>query len=137
MAIQSSPLLKEHPLIKTSVQDSGSQPSLLGPIPSVATLLKVTFLHKTGFKNHIEEFLNVTPSTRIFLHLYGWKKTGLRNDPSPNTRSLTGTFFSPISTNLSLACFWLNSPLDAFHFHQFSLLPCPSKIPSPVTAIFC
>src|SRR5690242_1462269 len=48
IAMQASPVSKVHPSISTSVHDSGSQPSLLGPWLLMLTLRTVTFFDNTG-----------------------------------------------------------------------------------------
>jgi len=75
-----------------------------------------TFLQRTGFINHIGEFLSVTPCSSTFLHRYGSKKFGLRYAPSPKVRSATGTFFSPISRSR------LRPQIDPAYLHAIPLL---------------
>src|SRR5437868_4278192 len=76
IAIQSSPVLNEQSSINTSVHDSGSQPSLFGPMLLMVSFRTVTFVHSTGFTSHIGEFLMVTPSISTFLQRYGWMNCG-------------------------------------------------------------
>src|SRR6266481_5311116 len=77
IAMQSSPVLKSQFLINTSVHDSGSQPSVLGPDsrlilpPVIVILCTVTFVQSTGWTCHIGEFFRVTPSINTFLQRYG------------------------------------------------------------------
>src|SRR5690349_18142479 len=56
MAMQSSPVLKVQFSISTSVEHSGSQPSLFGPCVSMLTFRTVTLRHSTGLSSHIGEF---------------------------------------------------------------------------------
>jgi hypothetical protein len=72
--MQSSPVLKEHALIRTSSQHSGSQPSLFGPWLWMVTLRTVTFLQSTGFNSHMGELIIVKSSSKTLLHRYGCKK---------------------------------------------------------------
>ncbi len=91
MAMQSSPVSKSQPSISTSVEHSGSQPSLFGPWLEIFTLRTVTLRHSTGFSSHMGELRMVMPSISTLVERYGWKKFGRRAAPSPKTRSLTGT----------------------------------------------
>src|ERR1700684_2372654 len=68
MAIQSSPVLKKQFSMSTSVQDSGSHPSVFGPKLLMVRLRTVTFVQSTGCNCHIGELNNVTSSTSTFLH---------------------------------------------------------------------
>src|SRR5215813_4105647 len=78
IAMQSSPVSNLQLRIKTSVHDSGSQPSVLGPdsrfslAPVIVMSSTVTFVHSTGCTCHIGEFLSVTPEINTFLQRYGW-----------------------------------------------------------------
>jgi hypothetical protein len=66
-AMQSSPVEIVQRSISTSVQDSGSMPSLFGPWGlSTVTPRMVTLWHSTGWMFHIGESLNVMPSSRMF-----------------------------------------------------------------------
>jgi len=65
-AMQSSPVSKLQFSIRTSVQESGSQPSLLGPWPWMWTFRIVTLLHNRGLTSNIGESPTVTPSSRMF-----------------------------------------------------------------------
>src|SRR5258708_24294730 len=77
IAMQSSPVLKSQSLISTSVHDSGSQPSVLGPDsrlmlpPVIVIFCTVTLVQSTGWTCHIGEFFRVTPSISTFLQRYG------------------------------------------------------------------
>ena len=53
--------------IRTSVEDSGSQPSLFGPEETTVTPRTVTFRESTGWMTHIGAFVIVTPSMRTFV----------------------------------------------------------------------
>src|ERR1700729_2803503 len=55
MAMQSSPVLKKHFSMSTSLQDSGSQPSVFGPKLLMVSPRTVTFVHSTGCTCHIGE----------------------------------------------------------------------------------
>src|SRR3989339_933005 len=110
IAMQSSPVLKKQFLMSTSVHDSGSHPSLFGPWPSVVTPMIETFLQRTGWRNHMGEFLKVTPSTRTLVQRYGTKKLGRRFDPSPKMRCSTGTPSSAILSSLFRAAPWFCAP---------------------------
>src|SRR5580698_2526944 len=71
IAMQSSPVSNSQLSISTSVEDSGSHPSLFGPWVAILTLRTVTFFDNTGLISHIGEFRMVTPSIRTFVHRYG------------------------------------------------------------------
>ncbi len=68
-------------------------------------------------------------------------KLGRRYDPSPNTRSATGTPRSPMSNSRARAAAWFGwpsrQPCSAlpFHGHQISSVAPPSSVPSPVIAM--
>ena len=53
--------------MRTSVDDSGSQPSLLGPSETTVTPRTVTFRESTGWITHIGAFVIVTPSISTFV----------------------------------------------------------------------
>jgi len=65
-AMQSSPVSKKQPSMRTSVQDSGLQPSLFGPCELAVTPRTVTFVHSVGWRSHIGERTTVTPSISTF-----------------------------------------------------------------------
>ena len=67
MAIQSSPVLKKQLSISTSVQDSGSHPSVFGPALLMVSPRTMTFEDNTGWTFHMGEWSSVTPSMRRFL----------------------------------------------------------------------
>src|SRR5215471_16250575 len=62
MAMQSSPVLKKQFSMRTSVHDSGSHPSVLGPEASIVSPRTITFVHSTGCTCHMGEPSKVTPS---------------------------------------------------------------------------
>src|SRR5580692_781380 len=66
MAMQSSPVLKKQFSTSTSVQDSGSHPSVFGPKLLMVNPRIVTFVHSTGWTCHIGELNNVTSSISTF-----------------------------------------------------------------------
>ena len=78
MAMQSSPVLKLQNSIATSVQDSGSQPSLFVPMLFAVTYLIVTFLQNNRCICQNGERVMVTPSISTFSHPYGPIKGGRR-----------------------------------------------------------
>ena len=53
--------------MRTSVEDSGSQPSLFGPAETTVTPRTVTLRERTGWMTHIGAFVIVTPSIRTFV----------------------------------------------------------------------
>src|SRR5215510_7092248 len=77
MAMQSSPVEKAQSLIRTSVHDSGSQPSVFGadsrfsPAPVIVIFRTITLAHSTGWTCHMGEFFRITPSINMFLQRYG------------------------------------------------------------------
>src|SRR5262245_43599248 len=78
IAMQSSPVLNSQLVINTSVHDSGSQPSVLGPFAVMDTSLTVTFRHSTGCTCHIGELTSFTPSIKTLVQRYGWINIGRR-----------------------------------------------------------
>jgi hypothetical protein len=100
-------------------------------------------VQSTGLISHIGERWMVTPSISTLRQRYGWMNCGRRNDPSAKTRCSTGTPASTISPSRSRAARCV-SPLAhsgcvfhaPFHGHQCVSSPCPSSVPSPVTATF-
>ena len=66
IAMQSSPVSNTASSISTSVEDSGSQPSLLGPAETTVTPRTVTLRESTGWMTHIGALRIVTPSTSTF-----------------------------------------------------------------------
>src|SRR5690554_5733885 len=66
MAIQSSPVSKKQFSITTFLQDSGLQPSELGPRLSQVTPLMVTLWQRTGLINQKGALVMVTPSISTF-----------------------------------------------------------------------
>ena len=137
-AMQSSPVSNVHPSMSTSRHDSGSQPSLFGPWLLTTTSRTVTLRHSTGWISHIGELTMVTPSMSTFWHRYGWMKFGRSLEPSPNTRSATGTPRAPISMSLARAAICVASggtAFDPFQGHQCSSLAWPSRVPFPVIAM--
>src|SRR4029079_18022537 len=71
IAMQTSPVLKSQFSIKTSVHDSGSQPSLFGPWLLIFTSRTVTLVQSTGCISHIGELMICTPSIRTLVQRYG------------------------------------------------------------------
>jgi hypothetical protein len=63
--MQSSPVSKVQPSMRTPAQDSGLQPSLFGPWLRTVTFRTVTLRHRTGWISHIGEFTIVGPSIRM------------------------------------------------------------------------
>ena len=66
MAMQSSPVSKTAFSTRTSVEESGSQPSLFGPDETTVTPRTITLRDRTGWMTHIGAFVIVTPSIRTF-----------------------------------------------------------------------
>src|SRR2546429_5576480 len=97
MAMQSSPVSKVHPTMCTSLQHSGSQPSLLPPPPRVCslTLLTVMFEDSTGWMAHIGGRSTVIPPMRMFVQLRNSTIAGRSLCPEPYCRWLTGVLFAP------------------------------------------
>src|SRR4051812_30565813 len=91
MAMQSSPVSNVHPSISTSLDDSGSHPSLFGPWLDTVTFRTVTLRHSTGCNSYIGELVIVTPSISTFEQWYGCTNIGRSQAPSPITRCATGT----------------------------------------------
>ena len=67
-AIQSSPVSNRQCSISTRRQDSGSQPSELGPCDTTLTWRINTSSDNTGFITQNGEFCKVRPSTSTLLH---------------------------------------------------------------------
>ena len=78
MAMQSSPVSMVQRSINTSVQDSGSQPSLFVPRLLAVTPRIVTFLQNSGCMIQNGERVRVTPSISTFSQPYGPTKGGRR-----------------------------------------------------------
>ena len=78
-AMQSSPVEIVQCSISTSVQDSGSMPSLFGPFGlSTVTPRIVTLRQSTGWMFHIGESLTVMPSSRTFSQRLNCSRFGRR-----------------------------------------------------------
>jgi hypothetical protein len=69
MTTQSSPVLKNESSISTLRLESGSQPSLLGPVVCTRTRRTITFSEYTGWMVQKGPSVSVTPSISTFLQL--------------------------------------------------------------------
>src|SRR6187431_862851 len=76
MAMQSSPVSNKQFLITTFLQDSGSQPSELGPRLANVTPSTVTLLQRTGFNSQKGALVMVILSINTLVQLYGCINTG-------------------------------------------------------------
>src|SRR6185437_6253371 len=124
MAMQSSPVSNKHFSIKTSLQLSGSQPSLFGPCEKISTPRTVTFVHSNGCNSHIGERRIFTPSIKTFSQRLNSTKLGRKLKPSPNCRCSTGTPSVPIFTSFAFEGL-------ALHGHQLDASAWLSRVPSP------
>ena len=68
MAMQSSPVWKRQFSMSTSLHDSGSQPSPLGPSLMMVSPRTMMFFDSSGCTTQNGERSSVTPSSRIFSH---------------------------------------------------------------------
>ena len=101
IAMQSSPVSKRQFSISTSSQDSGSQPSPLGPSLYTFTPRTVMFFENNGCITQNGELSIVTPSINMFSELTMFTSC-IRNPlPIPNTRLSSGTLSSHIFCNWS------------------------------------
>ena len=76
MAMQSSPVVNEQPVMTTFSQESGLQPSLFGPRESTVMPRTSTSVQKTGCTTHIGAFTMRTSSMRTRREVCGWMKLG-------------------------------------------------------------
>ena len=95
IAIQSSPVLKVQSSISTFLQDSGSQPSPLGPLLSTVTPRTVRSSQRSGWMTQNGERSRVTPSIRTVLHSVKFTVCGRKVFSGVVTRSYTGRDASP------------------------------------------
>src|SRR6266536_727377 len=128
IAMQSSPVSKVQPTMCTSLQHSGSQPSLLPPPLRVLnfTLRTVMLLDSTGCTAHIGGRSTVIPSIRMFLLLRNSTMAGRSRCPGPYLRCATGVLLAP--------CFCRLVQSEPPPPKGFQAAPCPSSVPEPVTA---
>jgi len=142
MAMQSSPVSKKQSSINTLRQDSGSQPSPLGPSLMMVTPLTTMFSLNRGWMTQKAEFNNVTPSIRIRfertilmscgLSASSWPMMRLsRDNPSSAARSKR---LRPLTFCPGMPGFHPNRA-EPHRLHHVSLLPWPSMIPLPVMAM--
>ena len=78
IAMQSSPVSNSVSSISTSLDDSGSQPSLFGPLETTRTPRTITLRESTGWITHIGALRIVTPSISTFVQRYGSTNCGRR-----------------------------------------------------------
>ena len=83
IAMQSSPVSNSESSISTSLDDSGSQPSLFGPADTILTPRTITLRDSTGWITHIGALVIVTPSISTFVQRYGWMNCGRSEWPLP------------------------------------------------------
>jgi hypothetical protein len=72
MAMRSSPVSYVTFCTTTSAQDSGSQPSVFGPVELIVSPSTVTLVRRLGFRCQNGLLMTVTPSSSTVSEANGW-----------------------------------------------------------------
>ena len=135
--MQSSPVSNSESSISTSDEDSGLQPSLLGPCETTVTLRTITLCESTGWMTHMGALRMVTPSISTFRAAVGLdearpQEVALAEDALRHRDAVLRHLEQRGRARASGSC----GPVVFFHGHQCVASAWPSSVPSPVMATF-